>query len=270
MGELIEFKKGPGNVWDDAEEAFPDEEIAESPRPGLLILPILVFLDGFSLLLALVCRPIAATPVVLGAAAIWAALRDVLGLGAGWALGLCLLAWLFAHALDRNIDQLIKAIETAESGLMRRATQRRAALGRALHLALYFYVAAAAPLAASVYAGLIPIPAWLPQSLRLPTPPGVPPWVLVGLALLPAAAAVATRYYWHPVARHATLLGGRRKFTVAAKRAEAASGRKRQRLRKIPGQRSQRESPYFPVAPKGCRKCLRPRCRPLDHIEIFV
>jgi hypothetical protein len=49
----------------------------------------------------------------------------------------------------------------------------------------------------------------------------VPPLVALGLALLPAAAAVATRYYWHPVARHATLLGGRRKFTVAA-RAEAA------------------------------------------------
>ena len=165
---------------------------------------------------AQVCRPVAATPVVLGTAAIWAAPRDVLGLGAGWALSLCLLAWLFAHALNRNIDQLIKAIETAESGLMRRATQRRAALGRALHLALYLSVAAAAPLAASVYAGLIP---WLSPSLRLPMPPGVPPWVLVGLALMPAAA---TRYYWHPVAWHATLLGGRRKFTVVAKPAEAA------------------------------------------------
>jgi hypothetical protein len=28
---------------------------------------------------------------------------------------------------------------------------------------------------------------------------------------------VTTRYYWHPVARYATLLGGKRKFTVAAR-----------------------------------------------------
>src|ERR1700722_6441505 len=112
MGELIEFKKGPGNVWDDAGEAFPDQESAESPKPGLMILPILLFLDGFSLVLALVCRPVAATPLVLGGAVLWAALRDLLGLGPSWALGLCLAGWLVAHVLNRNIDQLIKAIES--------------------------------------------------------------------------------------------------------------------------------------------------------------
>ncbi|MEA2755223.1 MAG: hypothetical protein QOJ54_1512, partial [Aliidongia sp.] len=53
MGELIEFKKGPGNVWDDAGEAFPDEGAEDSPRPALLLLPILMFLDGFSLIVAL-------------------------------------------------------------------------------------------------------------------------------------------------------------------------------------------------------------------------
>jgi hypothetical protein len=220
MGELIEFKKGPGNVWDDAGEAFPDQESAESPKPGLMILPILLFLDGFSLVLALVCRPVAATPLVLGGAVLWAALRDLLGLGPSWALGLCLAGWLVAHFLNRNIDQLIKAIESGESALMRAATQHHAALGRVLHLALYIYVAAAPIAFTALLTGALPAPSWLPHSLALPlmTVPRLP---ALAFALLPAAAAIATRYYWHPVARHATLLGGRRKFTVAA-RAEAA------------------------------------------------
>ena len=221
MGELIEFKKGPGNVWDDAGEAFPDEDTGESPRPGLMLLPILLFLDAFSLALALVCRPIAATPLILGGAALWAGLRDLLGLSPGWALGVCLAGWLGAHITGRNIDQLLKTIEGGEATLMRRATQRHAVLGRLLHLALYLYVAAAPVLAAALFAGWLHAPAWLPPSLRLP-PPTTPAWLLPALALLPAAAAVTTRYYWHPVARHATLLGGRRKFTVAAQRAEAA------------------------------------------------
>src|ERR1700760_2587764 len=119
MGELIEFKKGQSGVGDDAGEAFPDEEGSDSPRPGLLILPILMFLDGFSLLLALVCRPIAATPLILGGAALWAGLRDLLGLSPGWAFGLCLAGWLGAHIMGRNIDQLIKAIEGGEAALMR-------------------------------------------------------------------------------------------------------------------------------------------------------
>jgi hypothetical protein len=221
MGELIEFKKGPGNVWDDAEEAFPDEDAADSPRPGLLIMPILLFLDSFSLALALVCRPIAATLLVVAGAAIWAVLRDLLGLGALWALGLCLVAWLVAHFLGRNIDQLIKAIEAIEARLMRAAAQRHPALGRALHLALYLYVAAAPIVFTAVLTGALPAPSWLPPSLASPVQGIVPPLVALGLALLPAAAAVTTRYYWHPVARHATLLGGKRKFTVAA-RAEAA------------------------------------------------
>ena len=221
MGELIEFKKGQGDVWDDAGEAFPDEEGSDSPRPGLLILPILMFLDGFSLLLALVCRPIAATALVLGGAAAWAALRDLIGLSPSWALWLCLAAWLGAHIIGRNIDQLIKAIEGGETALMRRAAQRSATLGRLLHVALYLYVAAAPVRAAALFTGWLPAPAWLPPALRLPPPAG-PAWLLPALALLPAAVAVATRYYWHPVARHATLWGGRRKFTVAAQRAEAA------------------------------------------------
>jgi hypothetical protein len=221
MGELIEFKKGQGDVWDDAGEAFPDEEGSDSPRPGLLILPILMFLDGFSLLLALVCRPIAATPLILGGAAVWAGLRDLLGLSPSWALWICLAAWLGAHIIGRNIDQLIKAIEGGEAALMRRATQRSATLGRLLHIGLYLYVAAAPVLAAALFTGWLPAPFWLPPALRLP-PPASPAWLLPALAFAPAGVAVATRYYWHPVARHATLWGGRRKFTVAAQRAEAA------------------------------------------------
>ncbi|MEI9982064.1 MAG: hypothetical protein WDN69_01895 [Aliidongia sp.] len=220
MGELIEFKKGPGNVWDDAGEAFPDQESAESPKPGLMILPILLFLDGFSLVLALVCRPVAATPLVLGGAVLWAGLRDLIGLGPSWALGVCLAGWLVAHFLNRNIDQLIKAIESGESALMRAATQRSAALGRVLHLVLYLYVAAAPIAFTALLTGALPAPSWLPHSLALPLL-AVPRLPALACALLPAAAAIATRYYWHPVARHATLLGGRRKFTVAA-RAEAA------------------------------------------------
>jgi hypothetical protein len=221
MGELIEFKKGPGNVWDDAGEAFPDEEAADSPRPGLLILPILLFLDGFSLVIALVCRPIASTLLVLAGAATWAVLRDLFGIGMPWALGLCLVAWLVAHFLGRNIDQLIKAIEALEATLMRMAAQSHPALGRALHLALYLYVAAAPIGFTAMLTGALPAPAWLPPSLTSPVAGILPPLVALALALLPAAAAVTTRYYWHPVARHATLLGGKRKFTVAA-RAEAA------------------------------------------------
>jgi len=221
MGELIEFKKGPGNVWDDAGEAFPDEGAAESPKPGLMILPVLLFLDGFSLVIALVCRPIAATLLIAAGAAIWAVLRDLIGLGAPWALALCLVAWLVAHVLNRNIDQLIKAIEAQESALMRAAAQRHAMLGRVAHLGLYLYVAAAPMAFTALLTGALPAPSWLPPSLGSPAIGMVPPLLTLVLALLPAGAAVATRYYWHPVARHATLLGGRRKFTVAA-RAEAA------------------------------------------------
>jgi hypothetical protein len=221
MGELIEFKKGPGNVWDDAGEAFPDEGAADSPKPGLLILPILLFLDGFSLVLALFCRPIAATLLIAGGAAIWAVLRDLIGIAAPWALVLCLVAWLIGHFLNRNIDQVIKAIEAGESAIMRAAAQRHAALGRALHLALYLYVAAAPIGFVALLTGALPAPSWLPPSLGLPMIRAVPPLLALACALLPAAAAVATRYYWHPVARHATLLGGKRKFTVAA-RTEAA------------------------------------------------
>jgi hypothetical protein len=220
MGELIEFKKGPSNVWDDAGEAFPEEDTPDSPRPGLMILPILLFLDGFSIALALVCRPVAATVPLLAGVVLWAALRDGVGFGIPWALGFCFALWLIAHVRDRNIDQLIKGLESAEADAMRTATQRNAALGRALHLALYLYVAAFPVVVAALAAGVIPAPHWLPRSLAA-KPIAVPPLLVLGLALLPAAAAVTTRYYWHPVARHATLLGGRRKFTVAA-RAEAA------------------------------------------------
>jgi hypothetical protein len=196
MGELIEFKKGAGNVWDDAGEAFPDEDSSNSPKPRLLIIPILVFLDGFSLVLAMFCRPVAATLPIAGGAAAWAILRDVLGFGVSWASALCLGAWLAAHFFGRDIDQLIKAVETGESALMRAAARRHAALGRAAHLALYLYVAAAP----------FGLAAWLGGGKTIP----------LACAALPAVVAVTTRYYWHPVARHATLLGGKRKFTVAA------------------------------------------------------
>jgi hypothetical protein len=216
MGELIEFKKGPGNVWDDAGEAFPDDGVVESPRLRLMILPILLFLDGFSLLLALVCRPVAATVPIVVAAAIWALLRDGLGIDVAWALGLCLAAWLVAHFLDRNIDQAIKAAEAVESALMRAAARRHALLGRALHLGLYLYVAAVPIGFALLASGAVTAPFRLPPSLRLFAFDGVPPLVAVSLALVPAAIGVVTRYFWHPVARHATLLGAKRKFTVAA------------------------------------------------------
>jgi hypothetical protein len=222
MGELIEFKKSQGNVWDDAGEAFPEEEAPESPRPGVMILPILLFLDAFSLALALVCRPIAATVLVIAGAVIWAFLRDFVGFGVAVSLGFCLIAWLVAHFLERNIDQLIKAIESVEAGAMRATTQRGAGFGRALHLALYLYVASV-PFAVAAFAtGLIAEPHWLPRSLAWKPLLGVPTLLALGLAVLPAAVAVTTRYYWHPVARHATLLGNRRKFTIAGKRAEAA------------------------------------------------
>jgi|GEM_PF-4318268 hypothetical protein len=218
MGELIEFKKSAGNVWDDAGEAFPDEGGPESPRPGLMILPVLLFLDGFSLVVALVCRPVAATLLLVLGAAIWAVLRDLFGLGAPWALALCILAWLGAHVLGRNIDQLIRAIEALESALMRAAALRNRRFGRAVHIGLYLYVALA-PVGFALL--LTRGPSWLPPSLVSPASGTVPTLLALGLALVPAAAAVATRYYWHPVARYATLLGAKRKFTVAA-RAEAA------------------------------------------------
>lgn len=221
MGELIEFKKGPGNAWEDAGEAFPDEESDDSPRPGLLILPVLVFLDGFSLVIALCCRPVAATLLIASGAAVWAMLRGLLGLDAGWALALCLVAWLAAHVWGRNIDQLIKAIEAREARLMRMAVQRHRLLGRAVHLGLYLYVAAAPMAFVALLTRALPAPSWLPASLAPPDFGRVPLFVTLALGVVVAAAAVTTRYNWHPVARHATILGGKRKFTVAA-RAEAA------------------------------------------------
>jgi hypothetical protein len=217
MGELIEFKKGPGNVWDDAGEAFPDEGAEDSPRPALLLLPILMFLDGFSLIVALVCRPIAAAPLILAGALLWALLRDLLGLGAPWALGLCLSAWLGAHFLERNIDQAIKAIESAESSAMRGAAQRSRALGRVVHLALFACAAIIPIVFTLLLIGVLHGPSWFPASLTHPAGALVPSSLAWGLAVIPALVAVTTRYYWHPVARYATLLGGKRKFTVAAR-----------------------------------------------------
>jgi hypothetical protein len=223
MGELIEFKKGPGNVWDDGGEAFPDggEDEVLNSKPSLLILPILLFLDAFSLVVALVCRPVAATPLIALGAVIWSGLRDLFGIGPGWALGLCLLAWLVAHALGGNIDQLVKPVESAETAVMRAAAQRHRVLGRMLHLALYGYVALA-PIAFTVLlTGTVAAPGWLPHALRPPVVPLVPPLLAFAVGVVPAIAALTTRYYWHPVARYATLLGGKRKFTIAA-RSEAA------------------------------------------------
>jgi hypothetical protein len=221
MGELIEFKKGPGNVWDDAGEAFPDEGAEESPRPALLLLPILMFLDGFSLLVALICRPVAATPLLAVGVLVWTLLRDLFGLGVPWALGLCLTVWLGAHFLERNIDQAIKAIESLEATAMRRAAQRSRVLGRAVHLGLYAYVAVAPIIVTLLLTGILRGPSWLPPSLTPHAGALLPVLVVLGLAVIPALIAVTTRYYWHPVARYATLLGGKRKFTVAA-RNEAA------------------------------------------------
>lgn len=216
MGELIEFKKGAGNVWEDAGEAFPEEDGPDSPQPGLLMLPILLFLDGFSLAVAMICRPLAAILVLAAGAAIWAALRDLIGIGASWTLLICLVAWLGAHRVGRNIDQAIKAVEAGEAALMRQAAQRSDALGRGLHLMLYILVGLAPFGIAAFLTGLLAPPPWLPRSLAFPVPwQASPPAVLI-LALAPAAAAVATRYYWHPVARYSTLLGRKRKFTVAA------------------------------------------------------
>jgi hypothetical protein len=222
MGELIEFKKGPGNVWDDGGEAFPegDEAETETPKPSLLILPILLFLDAFSLGVALVCRPVAATPLIALGALIWSGLRDLFGLGPGWALGLCLLAWLVAHVLGGNIDQLVKPIESAETTIMRDAAKRHRGLGRVLHLTLYLYVALAPIAFTALLTGTLPAPAWLPHALKPPAIALVPPLIALAIGLVPAVAAVTTRYNWHPVARYATLLGSKRKFTIAARSVE--------------------------------------------------
>jgi hypothetical protein len=221
MGELIEFKKGPGNVWDDAGDAFPDQDAEDSPRPALLLLPILMFLDGFSLIVALVCRPVAVLPLILAGSLAWALLRDLFGLGAPWALGLCLSAWLGAHFLARNIDQAIKAIEALESSAMRGAAQCSRTLGRVVHLALYACAAAIPIIFTLLLIGVVHGPSWFPASLTHAAGALVPSSVALGLAAIPALVAVTTRYYWHPVARYATLLGGKRKFTVAA-RSDAA------------------------------------------------
>jgi hypothetical protein len=215
MGELIEFKKGAGNVWEDAGEAFPEEDGPDSPQPGLLMLPILLFLDGLSLAVAVICRPLAAILVLAAGAAVWAALRDLIGIGASWTLLVCLIAWLGAHRVGRNIDQAIKTVEAGEAALMRRAAQRSEKLGRGLHLMLYVLVGLAPFGFAALVTGMLTPPAWLPRSLVFLAPLPASPLVALILALGPAVAAVATRYYWHPVARYSTLLGRKRKFTVA-------------------------------------------------------
>jgi hypothetical protein len=215
MGELIEFKKAAGNIWEDAGEAFPEEDGPDSPQPALLMLPILLFLDGFSLVVAMICRPPAAILVLASGAMVWAALRDLIGIGASWTLLICLVAWLGAHRFGRNIDQAIKAVEAGEAALMRWAAQRSEKLGRSLHLVLYVLVGLAPFACAALLTGMLTPPAWLPRSLTFHAPlPAAPPVALI-LALGPAAVAVATRYYWHPVARYSTLLGRKRKFTVA-------------------------------------------------------
>jgi hypothetical protein len=217
MGELIEFKKGPQNVWGDGGGPPPEEAEAESPRLRLLLLPIFAFLDALSLAIAFVCRPVAASFLMVLAALLWAGLRDGLGLGHSLALTLCLLAWLAAHFFAYDLDRLVKRIERAECGFLRRSYAIHPALGRVVHLALYAYVAVAPGVVLAVLMGLGGGASTLPASLRPTLTIGADHPILVLLAAIGLAiAAVTTRYRWHPVARHATILGSRRKLAIAA------------------------------------------------------
>lgn len=215
MGELIQFRKGPEGVWSDAGEPPVEEPPPEPGRPRLLALPVLLFLDALALVLALACRPVPATVLVLAGGALWSAFRALIGLGHGGALLLGLLCWVVAALFGHDVDGLVKAVETAESAALRRAYRASRVGGRALHVALYLYSALAPGVLIAWASGLLRGPAWLPAVVR---PDGLvghdhPAAVLLA-GLLLGAAAVATRYRWHPVARHATLLGAPRKFAV--------------------------------------------------------
>ncbi len=215
MGELIEFRKDRKEVWSDSGEDLPEEESVDSPRLRLLMLPILLFLDVLAAFLALMCRPISGCIALFGGLALWVGLRDLIRLDPFWSLIAGLGIWLLAHALDYDLDWLIRYLETEEAELMRSISARSKALGRVLHLTLYLYVALAPGLVLALATGVLRLPNWVPPSLHgnLAPDAGLP----VLLAALPlAVTAIAMRYRWHPIARHATLDGRRRKLTLAA------------------------------------------------------
>ncbi|HVJ55443.1 MAG TPA: hypothetical protein VM689_23480 [Aliidongia sp.] len=216
MGELIEFRKDQADVWSDSGEP-PDEAPPEPPRLRLLMLPILLFLDLLAAALAILCRPLPGSIALGGAMALWVGLRDLVRLDSGWSLMVGLLIWLIAHVCGHDFDRIIRLLEEGEATVMRAVTARSARAGRLLHLVLYLYVATVPGLLLAVVTGALPLPRWVPPSLKSGLEIGTAyPW-LVALGAVPLAIlAVVMRQRWHPIARHATIDGRRRKLTLAA------------------------------------------------------
>jgi hypothetical protein len=214
MGELIEFRKDRGEVWSDTGEPVePPPE--DASRLRLLLLPILLFLDALAALLALLCRPVAASLVLVGALGFWAGLRDGIGIAPGWSLGICLGLWVVAHFRDYDLDRLVRRLESGEAALMRAASARSVPFGRVLHVALYAYVAVVPGFVLALATGVLMMPHWLPESIRGPIQ-SVPPLGILLAAPPLAVTAIVMRYRWHPIARHVTPTGRRRKLTLAA------------------------------------------------------
>jgi hypothetical protein len=213
MGELIEFRKDRAEVWSDSGE-LPDEAPADSPRLRLLMLPILLFLDALAAVLAIICRPVAASIAGAGALVLWVGLRDVVGFDSFWTLLICLGLWLVAHVLGHDLDRLFRLLEAREAGLMRAAGTVSPALGRAVHLVLYLYAALVPGTVLLLLTGALRLPRWVPESLHSVLDFTALPILIAALPL--AVTAIVTRYRWHPIARHATLAGNRRKLTLAA------------------------------------------------------